>query len=106
MRKITLSLVLLLVFIGWEPSLPTLHGYDGWYDSVLTLGRNIPFPYVPGEVLVKWKEKTSIHSIGQLKSPMGLQATKTFHTIEVQHLKIPPYLHIEEALAQLRVAQW
>ncbi|MFB0505223.1 MAG: subtilase, partial [Thermodesulfobacteriota bacterium] len=52
--------------------------------------------------MVKWKEKTSIHSIGQLKSAMGLQATKTFHTIAVQHLKIPHYLHIEEALAQLR----
>ena len=101
MRKITLSLILLLVFIGWEPSLPILHGYDG-YSPVLTRGVNIPFPYVPGEVLVKWKEKTSIHSIGQLQSVMGLQATKTFHTIEVQHLKIPPYLHIEEALAQLR----
>ena len=101
MRKITLALIVLLIFIGWEPSFPMLHGYDG-DSSVLTRGGNIPFPYVPGEVLVKWREKTSIHSIGQLKSAIGLQAPKKFHTIEVQRLRIPPSMWVEEALAKLR----
>ncbi|MFQ6078637.1 MAG: S8 family serine peptidase, partial [Thermodesulfobacteriota bacterium] len=44
----------------------------------------------------------SIHSIHSLKSAMGLKATRTFHGIGVQHLKIPPYLHIGDALAKLR----
>jgi len=38
-----------------------LHGYDG-DSSVFTWDGNIPFPYVPGEVLVKWKGNTSIHA--------------------------------------------
>jgi len=78
-----------------------VHGYAG-SSSLITPVKNIPFPYVPGEVLVKWKGKTSIHSIRQLKSAMGLQATKTFHTIEVQRLRVPPSMQIEETLAKLR----
>ncbi len=101
MRKITLSLIFLLIFLGWEPSSPMLHGYDG-LSSASSGGGNIPFPYVPGEVLVKWKENASIRSIRSLKSAMGLTATKTFHTIKVHKGRIPPSMRIEEALAILR----
>jgi subtilisin family serine protease len=100
MRKITL-LLLLLATIGLEPYLPIPHGHEG-YGSVLNGDGNIPFPYVPGEVLVKWKDNASIHSIRCLKSAMGLRATKMFHTIAVQHMRIPPSIRTEDLLAKLR----
>jgi len=101
MRRTTLSLIVLLIFIGWELSLLPSHGY-GAFSSALSDGENISFPYVPGEVLVKWKENVSVHSIRQSKSAMGLTAKKTFHTIGVQQVRIPPAMPTEEALAILR----
>ena len=101
MRRIILVLILLLIFFGWPSSFPIVHGRDG-HSSNLTAEGNIPIPYVPGEVLVKWKEKTSAYSIRYLKSAMGLKATKTFHSIGVQHLRIPTSIHIDEVLGKLR----
>jgi len=101
MRKITLLLLLVLSTIGLEPYLPILHGHEG-YGSVLNGDGNIPFPYVPGEVLVKWKDNASIHSIRCLKSAMGLRTTKMFHAIAVQHIRIPPSMRTEDVLAKLR----
>ncbi|UCD71726.1 MAG: S8 family serine peptidase [Syntrophobacterales bacterium] len=101
MRKITLILIVQLAFFGCLFSFPIVYGGDG-HSVILNGEGNIPFPYVPGEVLVKWKAKTSIHSIRQLKSNMELTLTKTFHTIEVHRLRLPPSLRIEEALAKLR----
>jgi subtilisin family serine protease len=101
MRKITLSLIFLFVLLGWKPSLSVLHGYDG-HSPVLTRGAKIPFPYVPGEVLVKWKENASVHAINRLKSTIGFQTRKRMHTIKVQQMRLPPSTDIEEALAKLR----
>ena len=103
MRKITLILILILqlAFFGCLFSFPIVYGRDG-HSLILNGEGNIPFLYVPGEVLVKWKEKTSIHAIRQLKSVMGLEATKTLHTIKVQRVRIPPSMQIGEALAKLR----
>jgi subtilisin family serine protease len=101
MRKITLSLIVLLIALVPEPCFPMLHGHAG-YSSALNVEGTIPLPYVPGEVLVRWKKNASIHPISQLKSTMGIREKKTFHTIGFQHLKIPPSMHMEEALAELR----
>ncbi|MCK5553514.1 MAG: S8 family serine peptidase [Deltaproteobacteria bacterium] len=99
MRKT--PLILLLTFIVMGAYSPILHGNDG-FSLVLNGDGNIPFPHVPGEVLVKWKENASIHSIRCLKSAMGLRATKMFPTIAVQHMRIPPSMRTEDVLAKLR----
>jgi len=101
MRKIALSLLFVLMAILLKPSIPMPHGKNG-YGSLLLGEETIPFPYVPGEVLVKWKENASIHSIRSLKSAMGLTATKSFHALKVHKGRIPPSMRIEEALAILR----
>jgi subtilisin family serine protease len=101
MRRITLPLIVLLITLMWEPCFFVLHGHAG-YSSVLTGDGNISFPYVPGEVLVRWKANASIHSISQLKSTMRINEKKTFHAIGVQHLRIPPSMRVEEVLAKLR----
>jgi subtilisin family serine protease len=101
MRKITLFLLVLLATIGLEPHLPVLHGHDG-YGSVLNGDDKIRFPHVPGEVLIKWDENASIHSVRSVTAAMGLRATKTFNTIAVQHIRIPPPMRIEDVLAKLR----
>ena len=77
------------------------HGHDG-YGSLPPGEETIPFPYVPGEVLVKWKGNASIHSIHHVKYTTGLTATRTFHTIGVEQVRLPPSLHIGKALARLR----
>jgi hypothetical protein len=101
MKKIRLILILQLAFFGCLFSFPIVYGRDG-HSLILNGEGNIPFAYVPGEVLVKWKGNASIHSIRYLKSAMGLEATKTLHTIEVQRVRIPPSMQIGEALAKLR----
>jgi len=101
MKKIALSLLFLLMAIILKPSIPMPHGHDG-YGSLPPGKETPPFPYVPGEVLVKWKGNVSIHSIHHVKYTTGLTATRAFHTIGVEQLRLPPFLHTEEALARLR----
>jgi len=101
MRKITLSLIVLLIALVWEPCFFLLHGHAG-YSSALNGDGTIPLPYVPGEVLVRWKRNAPIHPISQLKSTMGIKEKRAFHTIGVHHVRIPPSMHVDEALAELR----
>ena len=101
MRKITLSLIVLLIALVPKPCFSMLHGHAG-YSSALNVDGAIPLPYVPGEVLVRWKENAPVHPISQLKSTMGIREKKTFHSIGVHHVRIPPSMRIEEALAELR----
>ena len=101
MKKIALSLLFLLIAIMLKPSIPMPHGNNG-YGSLPPGEETLPFPYVPGEVLVKWKGNASIHSIRSLKSAMGFTPTKSFHALKVHKGRIPPSMRIEEALAILR----
>jgi hypothetical protein len=88
MREITLSLIVLLIALVWEPCFFVLHGNPG-YSSALNVDGTIPLPYVPGEVLVRWKGNAPIHPISRLKLTMGIKEKKTFHSIGVHHLRIP-----------------
>jgi subtilisin family serine protease len=101
MRRFTLPLIVLLIALVWEPCSFVPHGHAG-FSSALTGNGNITFPYVPGEVLVRWKRNASVHSISQLNSSMNMGEKKTFHAIGVQHLRIPPSMRIEDVLAKLR----
>ncbi len=102
MKKISLSLLFLLMVIILKPSIPMPHGHDG-YGSLSPGEETLPFSYVPGEILVKWKGNASIHSIHHVKYTTGLTAMRAFHTIGVEQLRLPPSLHTEEALARLRL---
>ena len=74
-----------------------LYGYDG-DSSVLTRGGHIPSPYVPGEILVKFKKTASTTDIVQLNTTLGSKTIKEFPAIGVQHIKLKPGETVVEAI--------
>jgi subtilisin family serine protease len=58
--------------------------------------------YVPGEVLVKFKEGASPEQVGSVKSALGLSTLKVFKRIGVHHLKGLSGVSAEELVQRLR----
>ena len=54
--------------------------------------------YVPGEVLVKYKANASSEEIGLLHTSMGTVSKRNFKKINIQQMKIPDYMSVEEAV--------
>jgi subtilisin family serine protease len=54
--------------------------------------------YIPGEILVKFKESTEKTRISTIHSALGASKIKVFKKTGVQHLKLPRGMSVEEAV--------
>ncbi len=67
--------------------------------SILAFGNNVKASeYVPGEILVKYKDLTRTSSISSLHSRVGSVRKKEFTKIRVEHVKLPSHMSVEEAV--------
>ena len=57
-----------------------------------------PLNYVPGELLVKYKQQLSLSSINSLHSELNVTEIKRFPEINVHHIKLPSGTNVEDAL--------
>jgi subtilisin family serine protease len=62
---------------------------------------NMP-EYVPGEVLVKFKDGASTVTINNLHAYAGFVKKREFRAIKVQHIKLPDDISVEEAVEYYR----
>lgn len=72
--------------------------------SILAFGNNVKAAeYVPGEILVKYKDLTRTSSIKSLHSRAGSVRKKEFTKIRVEHVKLPSHMSVEEAVEYYRL---
>jgi subtilisin family serine protease len=64
----------------------------------LCFGQN----YVPGEVLLKWKDGVSFFSVQNTIQALGMSTKRNFRSLRIYHLKLGRGMKIETALANLR----
>lgn len=66
--------------------------------SILILNKNSSAEYVPGEILVKFKQKADVLSLNAIHSNMSFVKKKVFNEIRVHHVKLSNELTVEEAI--------
>jgi subtilisin family serine protease len=66
--------------------------------TVFALCKDSRAEYVPGEILVKFKDSSDIASINSLHSNIGSVRKKRFKSVRVHHIKLPDGMSVEEAI--------
>lgn len=55
--------------------------------------------YVTGEILIKYKDSaTSLAAISRLNSSLGVSKQQAFKSVRIQHVRLPAYMKVEEAI--------
>jgi subtilisin family serine protease len=70
--------------------------------SLLLPGKDGMAGYVPGEVLVKFKDTSDASSIKKLHAPIGASGKREFKRIKVHHVKLPEEVSVEQAIQYYR----
>ena len=55
-------------------------------------------PYVPGEILVKFKIGTRAEDVGRLHAELRTSKKRELHNLRLQHLKLPEQMSVAEAV--------
>ena len=74
-----------------------------WEKSNFQFENRNSLEYVPGEILVKFKEGTRQNKIGSMNSYMRAQEFKRIKRINVHCLKLPPDISVDDAVAYYKM---
>ncbi len=66
--------------------------------NILIFNTNSSADYVPGEILVKFKQNSDVHSLSAVHAQISAVQKKAFNKIRVHHVKISGGLTVEEAV--------
>ena len=73
-----------------------------WGSGDMPIDKQFSAEFVPGEVLVKFKEKATKAEIQALHSYLRAQEIKRIEPIEVSRIKLPSDISVEEAVVHYK----
>ena len=74
-----------------------------WGSGGLQIEKQISAEFVPGEVLIKFKEKATQAEMKALHSYLQAQEIKRIEPIEVRRIKLPSDISVKEAVAHYKM---
>jgi hypothetical protein len=60
------------------------------------------YNYIPGEILIKFKDSTDLQSIKTIQKRLGLRTIKVVPKLKIYHMKIQNGSSVEEVMKRLQ----
>jgi subtilisin family serine protease len=72
--------------------------FDGKGEKQASMPTSITGKYVPGEVLIKFKQETPPSTMQALHSSLGVKEAKHIQPLNISRIKLPPDISVEAAI--------
>jgi subtilisin family serine protease len=103
-KKMIICLLLLVAMFLYAPAVWSDSGSQTlWANEGFQIEKQSSVEFVPGEILVKFKESTNQSEISALNSYMRAREFKRIQSINVRCIKLPPDISVDDAVAQYKM---